>query len=191
MNVPLRIRMVAAAISILCVSACDNMQHQENARSFVASRHFADDSSARMPPAHTISRSASGPDDPVATGMHDGKPLVGFPVPLTRDFVIRGGERYGIFCADCHGADGAGRGIIVARGFPRPVSFHTLRMRSEPAGELYTAIAHGRGVMYGFADRIGPADRWAIVAFIRALQKSRNATLAEVPDEERARLTTQ
>jgi cytochrome c553 len=182
-------RVTAATIALLCASACDNMQRQENARSFVPSRRFADDSSARMPPAHTVSRGATGPDDPVATGMHDGKPLMGFPMTLTRDFVVRGGERYRIFCADCHGADGAGRGIIVARGFPQPKSFLTSRVRGEPAGELYATITHGTGVMFGFADRIGPADSWAIVAYIRALQKSWNATLAEVPENERGRLT--
>ena len=110
---------------------------------------------------------------------------------LDRDFVVRGGERYGIFCADCHGVDGAGEGIVVARGFPRPASFHDLRLRQEPEGQLFAAISHGSGVMYGFADRIGPGDRWAIVAYIRALQKSRDARLEDVPNGERERLFSQ
>lgn len=112
-----------------------------------------------------------------------------FPISLTRDFIVRGGERYGIFCADCHGPDGEGVGIIVARGFPQPASFQTMRVRRETVGELFEAITDGRGVMYGFADRIGPEDRWAIVAYVRAIQRSRNATLAEVPLKDRERLT--
>jgi mono/diheme cytochrome c family protein len=108
---------------------------------------------------------------------------------LDRDFVVRGGERYSIFCSDCHGEDGAGLGIVVARGFPRPKSFHEESLRREPEGEIFAAIGHGSGVMYGFADRIGPSDRWAIVAYIRALQKSRDARLADVPAEERKHLT--
>ena len=107
---------IGATLAILGLAACDNMQHQENVHAFAPSRHFADDSSARMPPAHAVSRAAPAPDDPVASGMRDGRWLEGFPMTLTRDFVVRGGERYGIFCADCHGADGGGRGIVVARG---------------------------------------------------------------------------
>lgn len=182
---------ITALLALAGLSACDNMQHQENVRAFVPSRRFANDSSARMPPAHTVSRSEFQPDDPVATGMLDGRWLAGIPVTLTRDFVIRGGDRYGIFCADCHGSDGGGLSIVVARGFPRPVSFDDPRIRGEPSGALFGAIGHGRGIMYGFADRIGPNDRWAIVAYIRALEKSRSATLAEVPEGERARLAEQ
>jgi mono/diheme cytochrome c family protein len=183
-------KVAASVLAMLSLSACDNMQHQENARAFVPSRHFANDSSARIPPAHTVSRAAAAPDDPEATGMSAGRWLAGFPMALTRDFVVRGGDRYGIFCADCHGADGGGRGIVVMRGFPEPGSLHAERVRNEPAGELFGAISHGSGVMYGFADRIAPADRWAIVAYIRALQKSRDATLAEVPPGERGLLTS-
>jgi mono/diheme cytochrome c family protein len=183
------VRAAVCALAIVGLAACDNMQHQENLRAFVPSRHFANDSSARMPPEHTVSREAPGPDDPVTTGLREGQWLAGFPMKLTRDFVVRGGERYGIFCADCHGADGGGRGIVVARGFPQPPSFHTERDRNEPVGAIFGAISHGSGVMYGFADRIAPSDQWAIVAYIRALQKSRNATLAELPAGERARLT--
>jgi Cytochrome C oxidase, cbb3-type, subunit III len=192
MNRAASIRTVAATLLLLVgLAACDNMQHQENLRAFVPSRQFTDDSSARMPPAHTVSRGAPAPDDPVATGMRHGQWLAGFPMRLTRDFVVRGGERYAIFCADCHGADGAGRGIVVARGFPQPESFDDSRVRLASSGALYNAVASGSGVMYGFADRIEPLDRWAIVAYVRALQRSREATLADVPPEERPRLDSQ
>jgi mono/diheme cytochrome c family protein len=123
--------------------------------------------------------------------MRDGRWMKGFPKRLTPDFVVRGGERYAIFCADCHGAGGDGDGIVVARGFPRPASFNTDGARAEPEGELFAAIGKGRGVMYGFADRIAPADRWAIVAYVRAVQRSRHAGLSDVPPEERGRLASQ
>ena len=180
--------LTAAALAMLGLPACDNMQHQENVRAFEPSKFFADGSSARTPPAHTVSRDAPGPDDPLATGMKGGQWLKGFPMALERDFIVRGGERYAIFCADCHGADGAGMGIVVARGFPQPGSFHDGKVRREPEGALFAAITRGSGVMYGFADRIGPRDRWAIVAYIRALEKTRDARLADVPAAERERL---
>jgi hypothetical protein len=177
------------AVASLALSSCDNMQHQRNVHAFTPSKHFTDDSSARLPPAHTVARTDSAPDDPAATGMRGGRPLEGFPMELTRDFVLRGEDRYSIFCADCHGSDGAGHGIVVARGFPRPASFLDVGVRKEPIGAIFREISNGTGVMYGFADRLSPNDRWAVVAFIRALEKSRNATLAEVPERERTRLT--
>jgi mono/diheme cytochrome c family protein len=180
---------VVAALAFLGLAACDNMQHQENVRAFEPTKFFADGSSARTPPAHTVSRTAPGPDDASATGMRNGQWMKGFPMTLDRDFVVRGGERYAVFCADCHGADGGGQGIVVARGFPRPKSFHDESVRQEPEGALFAAIGQGSGVMYGFADRIAPRDRWAIVAYIRALQKSRDARLADVPASERERLS--
>jgi mono/diheme cytochrome c family protein len=176
-------------LALLGLAACDNMQHQENTRAFEPSKFYADGSSARTPPPHTVSRDAPGPGGPAATGMKDGHWLKGFPMALDRDFVIRGGQRYAIFCADCHGADGAGEGIVVARGFPRPRSFHEEQLRAEPEGQLFSAISRGSGVMYGFADRIGQGDRWAIVAYLRALQRSKNARIADVPAADRARLS--
>jgi mono/diheme cytochrome c family protein len=181
--------MAAALLLVLLPTACDNMQHQENVRAFEPSKVFADGSSARTPPAHTVSRDAAGPNDVRSTGMKGGQWLKGFPMTLDRDFVVHGGERYAIFCADCHGADGAGLGIVVARGFPRPKSFHDESVRQEPEGALFAAVSRGRGVMYGFADRVGTDDRWAIVAYIRALQRSRDARLADVPLGERELLS--
>jgi len=188
---PRFLKAAASALACLGLASCDNMQHQENVRAFESSRFFADGSSARTPPARTVSRAAPGPDDPLATGMRGGQWLQEFPMTLNRDFVVRGGERYTIFCADCHGADGGGRGIVVAGGFPQPRSFHDETIRREPEGSLFAAIGQGRGVMYGFADRILPSDRWAIVAYIRALQKSRDARLADVPMAERKLLSAQ
>jgi cytochrome c553 len=188
-TVPVVLKATSVVMAILGLSACDNMQHQQNARAFTPSRDFADDSSARTPPAHTVARSDRLPDDPTASGLHDGRPLEAFPMKHTRAFVLRGGDRYGIFCADCHGSDGDGRGIVVARGFPKPDSFFDARVEKALPGAIYLQISNGSGVMYGFADRLSPSDRWAIVAYIRALEKTRSATLSEVPESERGGLT--
>lgn len=180
----------AAAVILFGLAACDNMQHQENVRAFEPSVHFADGASARHPPAHAVARDDPGADDPIANGRPHGKWSVDFPIPLTREWVKRGRERFNIFCADCHGEDGYGQGIIVMRGFPRPASFHTDDLRTEPAGKLFDAVTRGYGTMYGFGDRIGPRDRWAIVAYVRALQKSQDARLSELSPAERRELST-
>jgi mono/diheme cytochrome c family protein len=170
------------------LAGCDNMQHQENARAYDPSKFFADGASARMPPAHTVARGDTGPDDPLGNGRIRGAWVAAFPVPLTRAMVERGGERYAIFCGECHGADGYGKGIVVRRGFPQPPSFHDASERAQPVGSVFDAVSRGRGIMYGFADRITATDRWAIVAYVRALQKSQAATLDDVPADERAAL---
>jgi mono/diheme cytochrome c family protein len=178
---------LAALIGML-LAGCDNMKHQENVRAFEPSVQFADGASARKPPAHTVARGDLAPDDPIATGRSQGGWVSDPPVAMTRGLLDRGQDRFNIFCADCHGEDGYGTGIVVRRGFPQPASFHEDRLRAEPAGLLFDAISRGSGVMYGFGDRISPGDRWAIVAYIRALQKSQDASLAELAPEDRRKL---
>ena len=181
-------RAIAALLSVAGLTSCDNMQHQDNVRPFEASAHFPDGASARHPPAHTVARGAPAPDDPFATGKKDGVPLTEFPLPLTRALLERGRERFDIFCASCHGEDGYGRGIVVRRGFPAPPSYYEPWLLKAPVGHLYEVVTHGIGRMYPLADRIEPRDRWAIVAYLRALQRSQHATLADLPDTERQRL---
>jgi len=175
-------------LAALGAAGCDNMQHQENVRAYEPSGFFADGASARTPPAYTVSRDDPAPDDPVAHGRLGGVWATAVPLPFTRALVERGRQRYAIFCAECHGADGYGQGIVVRRGFPAPPSFHAARERAEPVGQMFEVISQGQGVMYGYGDRITPPDRWAIVAYIRALQKSQHAAVADLPPGERARL---
>ena len=104
------------------------------------------------------------------------------PPPVTAALLARGQERYGIFCTPCHGLSGEGDGMVVQRGFPPPPSFHTRRLRAVPARYLFDVITEGYGVMYSYAARVPPEDRWAIVAYLRTLQLSRHATLAEAPE---------
>src|SRR5262250_2365434 len=102
--------------------------------------------------------------------------------------LIRGQERFNIYCSPCHSRTGDGNGMIVQRGFPAPPSYHIDRLRQAPVGHFFDVITQGYGIMYSYAQRVEPADRWAIAAYIRVLQKSRNASLTEVPENEREKL---
>jgi mono/diheme cytochrome c family protein len=110
---------------------------------------------------------------------------------VTRELLARGQGQYDVYCAPCHDRAGTGRGIVVQRGFPKPASLHDERLRAADDQYLYDAIANGYGAMYAHGDRVEPRDRWAIVAYIRALQLSRHAALNDVPDAERARLAAE
>jgi len=110
------------------------------------------------------------------------------PPALSQSLVERGQGEFNAFCTPCHSERGDGRGMVVQRGFPQPPSFHTDRARAMAPAEIYKVISDGRGVMYSFSGRIRPADRWAIVAYVRALQVSRNARLVDVPVDELVKL---
>lgn len=117
------------------------------------------------------------------------RPLaVANPLPIDRRTLERGRERFDIYCAPCHSIAGDGDGMIARRGFPHPPSYHTDRLRNAPDAHFYSVITNGYGMMYSYADRVAPSDRWAIVAYIRALQLSQNARLADVPPEHRGDL---
>jgi mono/diheme cytochrome c family protein len=107
---------------------------------------------------------------------------------VTADLLTRGREQYDVFCSPCHDRTGDGNGVVVQRGFPRPASLHEERLRAADDQYLLDAITRGYGTMYAFADRVRPRDRWAIVAYIRALQLSQHADLADVPAGKRTEL---
>ncbi len=111
-----------------------------------------------------------------------------FPFPVTRDVLSVGHLSYDTFCSPCHGLTGNGDGMIVQRGFPAPPTFHQQRLRDVQPGYIYGVITNGFGRMYSYASRVKPDERWAIVAYIRALQLSQDATLDDVPPEERPKL---
>jgi mono/diheme cytochrome c family protein len=111
-----------------------------------------------------------------------------FPFPVTRATLDRGRQRYNIYCMPCHGLAGYGDGMVVQRGFSPPPSFHNDRLRQAPVGHFVDVITNGYGAMYSYAARVGPADRWAITAYIRALQLSQHASVADVPPDELQKL---
>jgi mono/diheme cytochrome c family protein len=138
---------------------------------------FADGSSARPPVGGTVTREAD------LTPMPDRNPY-----PLNIALLQRGQERFDIFCSPCHSVAGDGDGLVARRGFPHPPTFHQDALRRAHDRHFYDVITNGYGVMYSYADRVPPADRWAIVAYIRALQLSQDARLADLPSDLRAKV---
>ncbi len=150
------------------------------------SAFFEDGRGSRLPVEGTVPVGHLRADDHRYLGLGpDGETARGFPedIEVTFEFVKRGQERYQIFCSVCHGYAGHGDGMVVQRGFTRPPSYHEERLREEPEGYLFQVISNGFGVMNGYASSIPVEDRWAIVAYVRALQISQNATLGDVPPE--------
>ena len=127
-------------------------------------------------------------DDHLYAGRVNGELATTFPFEVTADVMQRGRERYGVFCTPCHDATGSGNGMIVQRGLKTPESFHSERLRTSPPGYFFDVVTNGFGVMYDYADRIAPRDRWAIAAYVRALQLARDGQLADAPAEARGRL---
>jgi mono/diheme cytochrome c family protein len=117
-----------------------------------------------------------------------GKDSNSFPLPVTQELLERGEGRYKIFCTPCHGLQGDGNGMIAMRGMKHPPSYHEERLRQVPNGYIYDVIGNGFGAMYGYSAQIPPRDRWAIVAYVRALQLSRNAKVAELPADLREKV---
>jgi hypothetical protein len=155
-----------------------------------ASTLFEDGKATRPPPpgavAHAMGDTAlvsSGRNGADAVGVRDAAEMQqSLPERPTHALLLRGQERYAIYCMPCHSPVGDGDGPVVRRGFPSPPSFHDERLRTASDRHIYDVITQGFGIMYPFADRIEPADRWAIVAFVRALQLSRHAPASEVAE---------
>lgn len=165
------------------------MTNQPRYEPLEASTFFEDGRSARHLVPGTVARGQLMLDMPLATGRADGQVVDTLPIPVTRDLLERGQERYDIYCAPCHDRVGMGRGMIVRRGYPRPPSFHAPRLRQAPVGHFFEVITQGFGAQMPAYDwMISPSDRWAIIAYIRALQLSQHATLAAVPEAQRQHL---
>jgi mono/diheme cytochrome c family protein len=135
--------------------------------------------------ASVLSAGSTNVFSPLALALSQSSYVDTFPFPVSREVLERGQERFTIFCAVCHGHQGYGDGIVVRRGFTRPPSYHIERLRTAPVGYFYEVISHGYGSMPDYAAQVPPKDRWAIVAYIRALQLSQNARLSELPEPER------
>jgi len=177
-------------MSVALMSCRQDMHDQPKFKGYRGTSLFADKRSARPVVEGTVARGQLREDEKFYTGKADGKPIAELPVPLTRQLLDRGRERYDIFCAPCHDRTGAGLGMVVRRGFRRPNSLHIDRLRESPVGYFYDVMTSGFGSMADYAAQIEPADRWAITAYIRALQLSQRAALADVPEDERAKLAS-
>jgi mono/diheme cytochrome c family protein len=165
------------------------MHDQAKAKTLAHSDFFTDGRSARPVIPGTVARGQLHLDEHFYTGKIEGRHADTFPFAITADVLRRGQERFNIYCSPCHGRLGDGAGMIVQRGFRRPSSYHQDRLRNAPPGYFFDVITNGFGTMFDYADRVAPEDRWAIVAYIRALQLSQNAGPEDVPADQRSRLT--
>jgi mono/diheme cytochrome c family protein len=153
-----------------------------------ASTFFRDGRASRTLVANTVARGTLREDEHLYAGKIDGDLTDLFPMPVTADLMARGRERFNVFCAPCHGRTGQGNGMVVQRGFRAPPSYHEERLRNAPVGYYFDVMTHGFGAMPDYAAQVPVADRWAIAAYIRALQLSQRATVDDVPPERRAEL---
>lgn len=153
-----------------------------------ASTFFANGSGSRTPVANTIARGQLNQDRHLFEGVVDGSPAETFPMPVTAEVMARGQERFDVFCSPCHGLTGVGNGMIVQRGFRQPPSFHDDRLRNAPVGYYFDVMTRGFGAMQDYAAQVPVNDRWAIAAYIRALQTSRQGSVVDVPAERRDEL---
>ena len=182
------IALVAVSLLLVGCSRLD-MQDQPKYRPQRPSDFFADGRSERQPVEGTIARGALDED----TAFYEGKDAAGkdieaFPIAVDKTVILRGQQRFDVYCAPCHGRIGNGLGMIVRRGFKQPPSYHIDRLRNAPVGHLYDVISNGYGAMLNYASQVQPRDRWAIVAYIRALQYSENANINDLPQEARSRV---
>jgi mono/diheme cytochrome c family protein len=152
------------------------------------STFFNDGRSARPLVAGTVARGQLHEDALLYTGKVNGADATVFPFPIDERVMVRGQERFNIYCSPCHARTGSGDGMVVRRGYRRPPSFHDDRLRSAPIGHFLDVVSNGFGAMPDYAAQIPAEDRWAIVAYIRALQLSEHATLSDVPPDRRGEL---
>ncbi|MGN6385036.1 MAG: c-type cytochrome [Verrucomicrobiota bacterium] len=179
---------ISALIAVSTVGCRQGMYKQAKHEPLEPSSFYPNNMSARPVIPGTVARGHLHLDRAFYTGMIGTNYITELPLPLNADLLKRGQERYNIYCAVCHDRTGEGNGMIVQRGFPHPPSFHIDRLRKAPLGHFFDVITHGYGVMYPYASRVEPQDRWAIAAYIRVLQQSQNAALSELSAEQRQKL---
>jgi cytochrome c553 len=153
-----------------------------------ATTFFADGRASRGLVPNTVARGLLRDDEHLYTGRVNGQLATEFPMRVNAQLMLRGQERFNIYCTPCHGRTGKGDGMVVRRGYRAPTSFHDARLRQAPPGYIFDVITNGFGAMPDYATQVPVADRWAIAAYIEALQLSQGATLAEVPPDKRGEL---
>jgi mono/diheme cytochrome c family protein len=179
-------------VVLLCLGCTQKMAEQPYYRPYTPSEIFADGASARPIPQDTVARGHVADDTLLFTGKDaNGQDGTQFPFPVTQQVLQRGRDRFEIYCVPCHGYTGDGDGVVVQRGFNPPPSYNTDQLRQAPVGHFFDVVTNGFGAMPSYAAQIPVQDRWAIVAYIRALQLSQNATLDDVPPDARAQLDQQ
>jgi len=180
---------ISSLLFVIGIVGCrQKMADQPRYDPLEASEFFPDGQSARPVIDATVPRGALRADEHLYAGMSGGAPATTFPFPITLEILQRGRERYDVFCSPCHSRAGYGDGMVARRGFGPPASLHTDILRKQPPGHFFRVITQGFGAMPSYSQQIAPEDRWAIIAYIRALQLSQNASASDVPSEARAQL---
>lgn len=180
---------LACALLSMCVGCLQEMVDQSRLEPLEASDFFADGKSAREPVVGTVARGEQYLETPFFTGKRDGELVTEFPADprtsesprMTREVLERGQARFEIYCAMCHGRTGEGDGMVVRRGFRRPPSLHEQRLREASPGYFFEVITDGFKTMPAQGSRVAPRDRWAIIAYLRALQQSQHVVLENAP----------
>ena len=181
--------LAAACAALAGAAACrQDMHDAPRYEPLEASTFFADGRSSRPLLANTVARGQLRQDRHLYEGVVNGQPAETLPMPVTAALMARGQERFNVFCSPCHGRSGEGDGMIVQRGFRKPPSYHEDRLRNAPVGYFFDVMTHGFGAMQDYSAQLPVADRWAIAAYIRALQLSQRATVDDVPADRRADL---
>jgi mono/diheme cytochrome c family protein len=179
----------ALLVMSLSLAACrQDMHDAPRYEPLEASTFFANGGSSRTLVPKTVPRGFLREDELFNTGKVGGQLANLFPMPVTAQVMARGQERYNVFCSPCHGRTGVGNGMIVQRGFRQPPSYHEPRLREAPAGYFFDVMTNGFGAMQDYSAQVPVADRWAIAAYIRALQLSQAATVNDVPADRRSEL---
>lgn len=169
----------------------DDMDRQPKVKAQAASGFYADGRADRTPPANTVARGHLDADDALFRGIAaDGSFIPGYPAALDVDETLlqRGQNRYMIYCAPCHGGIGDGNGITKSYGMGATASLIDERIRTMPSGEILNTLSNGKNTMKGYGDKLDARDRWAIVAYVRALQRASHATVADVPESAKSQL---
>jgi mono/diheme cytochrome c family protein len=184
-----RLAGIAGCLALVAGAACrQDMHDQPSYSALEQSSFFPDGSASRLPLPNTVARGHLRDDALLNAGLDDGQPATRFPFPVDESVMTRGQDMYNAFCSHCHGAAGGGDGMVVRRGFTRPPPLSDPRLVEAPLGHLFNVITNGFGAMPEHGTQIQVDDRWAIVAYLRALQLSQSATIDDVPAAERAGL---
>ena len=186
------VRLLFAVSVLLVLSGCrQDMHNQPKYVPYRSSEFFQDGLSERQQLVNTVARGELREDAYLYTGKVGTKEGDRFPFPITQAVMERGRERYDIYCSPCHSRVGDGNGMIVKRGYRQAANFHDQKYATQTVGHYYDVISHGSGAMPDYAAQIEPADRWAIAAYIRALQYAQNGTMADVPADQRGQMKDQ
>jgi mono/diheme cytochrome c family protein len=180
---------LAILASTVLVAGCrQDMHDAPRYEAFEANSTFADNRASRTAPTGTVARGWLRDDEALYTGKLAGQTVDEFPFAIGRAELLRGQERFNIYCTPCHGKLGDGNGMVVSRGLRQAASYHQDRLRQEKLGYFYDVITNGFGAMQGYAEQIPVRDRWLIVAYVRTLQLSQHASVNEVPADQRGAL---